>query len=151
MSPLSWLVPEESKLKVTEWYAASFAQTHVLTRYPYEPAYQAGFGYADGSFAYHTLDFDANGGYNRSEYYFWPLVRDAGHSDFWRRAPMAGETRPELQPIIFEPDYPAGTFERQDFIRCVYETHASYIFHVSFLGYCAVVRWIGTLSAQIAH
>lgn len=42
---------------------------------------------------------------------------------------LGGETRPELQAEIFEPTYPAGTYEKQDFVRCIYTTHASYIFH----------------------
>jgi hypothetical protein len=40
-----------------------------------------------------------------------------------------GETRPELQTSVFEPGYAAGTYEKQDFIRCTYTTHASYVFH----------------------
>jgi len=126
-------VPEFAKEQLVEWYAAAFSKTHLSARYPFDPAYNNGYGYNDGSFAYHTLDNDVNGGVDNKSHYFWPIIQAAGHQDFWRWAPMGGEVRPEIQPIIFEPDYPAGTFERQDFILCVETTHASYIHFVSIL------------------
>lgn len=44
---------------------------------------------------------------------------------------MGGETRPEIQSIIFEPDYPAGDYERQDFNVCTEVTHATYMLHMN--------------------
>lgn len=122
-------VPESSKHLVTGWYANAFKTTEIQVRYPFAPAYNAEFGLYDGSFAFHTLDGDANGGVDHPEWYFWPLVEKSSQTDFWKKSVMGGETRPELQQIIFQPDYPAGTYEKQDFVRCVLTTHTTYIFH----------------------
>jgi hypothetical protein len=62
-------VPEHAKQSVTEWYAGAFQVTKLQARFPYQPAYDAGFGLYDGSFAYHTLDGDANGGQFHPEWY----------------------------------------------------------------------------------
>jgi hypothetical protein len=114
-----------------EWYSAAFNTTKLQVRYPFEAAYKAGYGLSDGSFAQLTLDGDANGGVKNTEWYFWPVAVAANQSNFWRTAPMGGETRPELQSMVFEPWYPNGTYEKQDFLRCVYTTHATYMYVAS--------------------
>lgn len=121
------LIPEETKGKVVDWYSSSFNMTRIQTRYPYAPAYEAGFGLHDDSFAFETLDGEANGGMNRS-YYFWPRVVKAGQGDFWKKGAMGGETR-DVQQTVFEPSYPARTFQKQDFVECMNITHATYMFH----------------------
>jgi hypothetical protein len=121
-------VPETSKISVVQWYTEAFNITKLQARYPFEPAYKAGFGLVDSSFTYETLNGDANGNVTQdTQYYFWPAVVAAGQTNFWRSAPMGGETRPEQQPIVFEPWYPAGTYLKQDFMRCVRTTHASFM------------------------
>jgi hypothetical protein len=40
-----------------------------------------------------------------------------------------GEVRSDVAWQIFEPGYPGGSFERQDFMRCVEVTHATWMFH----------------------
>lgn len=90
--PLTGLVPDESKDKIAAAYRNSFNKTKLQARYP--DSQLDGFGYYDGSFAYATLDGDANGGVINKDYYFWPLVQQEGHQSFWRTAPMGGETRP---------------------------------------------------------
>jgi hypothetical protein len=123
-------VPESAKLSLVKWYSDAFKTTKLQARYPFKAAYQAGFGLVDSSFTYETLDGDANGGATTTDtsYYFWPSVTAAGQNDFWRVAPMGGETRPEQQPIVFESSYPAGTYTKQDFVRCMYTTHATYMY-----------------------
>jgi hypothetical protein len=93
-------VPESAKLSLVKWYSDAFKTTKL----------QAGATTTDTS------------------YYFWPSVTAAGQNDFWRVAPMGGETRPEQQPIVFESSYPAGTYTKQDFVRCMYTTHATYMY-----------------------
>jgi hypothetical protein len=85
-------------------------------------------GLYDGSFGYNTIDGPANGGKEVS-WYFWPQLKSKDQTDFWKTSVMGGETRPELQEIIFRDDYPAGTENHQDFMLCVETTHASYILH----------------------
>ena len=131
-------VPETSKISLVQWYTEAFNTTKLQARYPFEPAYKAGFGLVDSSFTYETLNGDANGGVTEgTHYYFWPSVVAAGQTNFWRVAPMGGETRPEQQPMVFEPWYAAGTFMKQDFTRCVRTTHASFMY-VPFFQNCYV-------------
>jgi hypothetical protein len=82
---------------------------------------------------------------------------------------MGGETRPELQSIIFKSTYkPRSDSNSQDFIKCVKTTHATYILHSnafkndgysgieldnarrshSLLGYNYVISEVGALSAK---
>jgi hypothetical protein len=120
-------IPVQTMQSVVEWYSAAFNKTKLLTRYSFEPAYRAGFGLSDGSFAEKTVGGDENDG-NDYSFYFLTQVESANQTDFWRTAPMGGESPPEIAAIVFEPDYPAGTFERQDFMVCVNQTHASYMY-----------------------
>jgi hypothetical protein len=120
-------VPENAKESVVKWYKDSFQITKLQARYPFKSAYDAGFGLNDGSFTYETIDGVANGG-ELSAHYFWPTVVAAKQTDFWLNAPMGGETRPEQQPIVFEPWYPNGTYTKQDFLECVHTTHATYMY-----------------------
>lgn len=120
-------IPATTQQSVVDWYRAAFNTTKLQVRYPFEPAYEAGFGLSDGSFAFETLGGDANGGIDHF-YYFSNVVKSAGMEDFWRTRPMGGETRPEIQDIVFKPDYPAGAYQRQDFMLCVNTTHASYMY-----------------------
>ena len=126
--PEDYYIPQSSKERVAEGYRAAFNTTKLQGRYPSTLAYNAKFGLFDASFAYNTLDGPPNGG-KEVGWYFWPSVKRANQTDFWRFAPMAGETRPELQPIVFSDSYPTGTFEHQDFDLCVRTTHSSFMFH----------------------
>jgi hypothetical protein len=105
-------IPDDVRTKVLAWYIGAFTKTQVQTRYADAVAYKAGFGRHDDSFAFSTLDGPDNGGQLR-DYYFWPDVLKNGQADFWKRGSMGGETRGDLAWYIFEPGYPAGTFERQ--------------------------------------
>ena len=121
-----WL-PDDSKRKVTQWYQNAFPTTKIQVRYPYKPSLDAGFGLSDGSFAFTTLDGSANGNIDQS-WYFWNQVKDHNATDtFWKKSFMSGETRPEIQSIVFEPDYPSRTYERQDFMECINTTHTSFM------------------------
>ena len=114
-------------VQVADWYRDNFQTTKIQLRYP-DKEYRPGFGFHDDSFAYNTLDGEANGGVFKS-WYFWPRVLSSGVSDFWRTGPMGGETRPDIQDQVFEDSYPARTFQRQDFMECVEVTHSTYSFH----------------------
>ena len=120
-------VPDSSKIKVTQWFQNAFSNTKIQVRYPYEPTLDAGYGLSDGGFAFNTLDGSSNGNVEHS-WYFWNQVKEHNATNtFWRNSFMSGETRPEIQALVFEPDYPAGTYERQDFMECVNTTHTSFM------------------------
>lgn len=103
------------------------------------------FGFHDDSFGRMTLSGADNGGQD-TDYHFWPTVLANGAEATWHTHAMGGEVRPELQgnraqyggPGIFDEDYPAGTFEHQDFNRCAAVTHATYILNAWAFdgGYC---------------
>lgn len=123
-------IPDGVTDQLVGWYASSFTKTKIQLRYSLPSGYKAGFGRHDDSFAFETLDGEANGGVVR-DYYFWPDVVKQKQNDFWKRGVMGGETRGHLQQEIFEPWYSARTFEKQDFMDCVTTTHTTYIFHHS--------------------
>jgi hypothetical protein len=97
------LVPESSKQSVAQWYRKSFNKTQIQARYPGPNA--DGFGFYDGSLAYATLDGEANGGEDVS-WYMYPQMVQANQQDTWKKHIMGGETRPEVQKIIFSDNYP---------------------------------------------
>lgn len=119
-------VPIEACEGVVSWYDKAFNTTKLHARYPYEPAYAAGFGLSDGSFTTETVGGEANGGVDHW-FYFMNAVEEKGMEDFWRRGPMSGETRNDNQGDVFKPYYEEGTYQNQDFMLCVNLTHASYM------------------------
>lgn len=115
---------DSTKELAASWFAGKFSTTKIQLRYPKAYGMAADFGIHDDSFAFSTLDGDANGGVEKG-WFTWPRVVELGATDFWERAPMGGETRPELQDIIFEDSYPARTENKQDFMECTEVTHAT--------------------------
>ena len=124
--PDSTLVPESSKVSVAQWYRQSFRTTQIQARYPGPNA--AGFGLYDGSLAYSTLDGAANGGKNVS-WFTYRQMQNAKQTDIWKSNMMGGETRPELQKIIFTDTYAARTEYHQDYKECIDALHISYALH----------------------
>jgi hypothetical protein len=122
------LIPEELEIEAVKWYASSFSKTNIQFRFPNDAVREYGFGVHDDSFAYQTLDGLDNGGEFKS-FYSWPRVVKQNMTGFWRKSAFGGETRNEIAGEVFEPTYPAGTFQRQDFMRCVETCHATYMFH----------------------
>jgi hypothetical protein len=116
------VLPEYVREQVVEWYASAFTKTKLQMRYA-DPksGYDKKFGRHDDSFAYRTIDGES--------YFFWPQTIEAGQGDFWKWGMMGGETRPELQSIIFEDWYRPDNDTHEDFMACVRTTHASYMFH----------------------
>ena len=120
------LVPETSKQAVAEWYRSAFSTTQVQARYPGPNA--ESFGLYDGSLAYQSLDGPENGNVKR-EWFMWPRIQEAGQQNLWKKSIIGGETRPELQEIIFTDSYPAGDEWHQSFQKCVNTMHVSYVLH----------------------
>jgi len=126
--PENGLLSDTTKDKVVGWYKDAFKITPLQVRNPLASAYSAGMGLHDDSFSYSTLDGGPNGG-DHVPWFFWSEVKAAGQTDFWRKSPMGGETRPEIQGEVFGETYRAGTPFKQDFMTCVEVTHATYMFH----------------------
>jgi hypothetical protein len=119
------LISDIAPNSVLRWYKDAFKITPVQTRYPGPLQYDLGIGYHDDSFTFYTLDGEYNG-WNWINWYFYPLLQAFG-ADFWKRAPMGGELRPESTRIVFEDSYPKNTYERQDFYACSQMTRATYM------------------------
>jgi hypothetical protein len=97
--PLVGLVPDHAKARIASAYLDAFKVTKLQARYPDRALHS--FGFYDGSFAYETLDGEANGGVVNQDYFFWPMIQQQGHGSFWRAHPMGGETRPvRYGPIL---------------------------------------------------
>jgi hypothetical protein len=124
--PDNYLTPESSKASVAQWYRDAFHKTQIQARYPGPNA--VGFGLYDGSLAYSTLDGAANGGSNVSWFTYRQML-DASQTDIWKQNIMGGETRPELQQIIFTDTYPSRTEYHQDYKECIDTLHISYALH----------------------
>ena len=146
--PYEW-IPAETKDAVIAAFSTAFTHTQIQVRVPWASAIEAGgvLGLHDDSFAYSTLDGDADGG-GETPWYFWPsLVNHSPPADtVWRTGAMGGELRPELQETIFNDDYPTGTHGHQDFVRCVEETHATYM--LNFKGYAPDFGYTGSALAR---
>jgi len=119
-------IPSTLKDNVVVAFNDAFHKTPLQTRYVWPKAMELGFGLHDDSFAYSTLDGDANGGVDTG-WFFWSQVESAQYTDFWKSSVMGGELRPALQSTIFSDSYPAGTEYHQDFTICVDTTHATYM------------------------
>jgi hypothetical protein len=120
--PRRWSYHRINRERSRRLVAAAFKTIKLQVRYSMASAYVAGMGLHEDSFAYSTLDEVANGNAAVGRF-FYPLVKQAGVTAFWKR----GETRPELQDTIFTPGYPAGTPDHQDFMMAVNITHATYM------------------------
>ena len=114
--------------EVLDAYAQAFERTPILLRRPvgpddpaYTPTTGRGFGYHDDSFAFHTLPT----GRPEDAWRFVPMLELAGESDAWRRAPIGGEIRPEIQGEVFDTGPTDGRVE--SFAKCVAATHASWL------------------------
>jgi hypothetical protein len=113
---------------VLRWYNESFEKTPIQGRYPTRDIYNTQkMGYHDDSFTHSTLDGKYNGGFNES-YFFMSQIIETNQSDFWKFGPMGGEVRPKTMRLIHDPnEFPTNTRNHQDFLSCIYETHATYI------------------------
>jgi hypothetical protein len=56
-------------------------------------------------------------------------MKAANQLTIWKQHMMGGETRPELQRIIFTNTYPARTENHQDYKECIDALHISYALH----------------------
>ena len=118
---------KEVQAEVMAAFEKSFKKTFVLLRYPagkndygYVDNSQMRFGYHDDSFAWATLDT----GKKEDGWFFVPKLQEAGVTEKWKAVPIGGEIRPEIWATTFTDEM---TEQEQDFLKCVEETHASWL------------------------
>ena len=111
------MLPDSSKELVIDWYSRCLQQRPrskyaILEDLPK----MLGFGLHDDSFAYSTLDGEDNGDvYNELRTRGRDIQREEVWSIFGKLPRWEDQTRPELQDIVFEPDYPAGSYQQTRF------------------------------------
>jgi hypothetical protein len=116
-----WMASRTVMDEVLDSYQTGFQSTQLLLREPKTgvDTDRPHLGFHDDSFAYNTI--------GSQDWYFWSVINEAGLEDVWRRAPIGGEVRPEIQSCIW--DQPSCTPTGQDFTTCVDVTHASWLLH----------------------
>lgn len=121
------MAKKETQEIVMAAFENAFTRTPVLLRYPagendyhYAPNAKRRFGFHDDSFDWATLDT----GRPEDDWFFIPLLKNAGALDRWKQFPVGGEIRPELWEKSFT-DTPHP--KAQGFDECVRQTHVTWL------------------------
>ncbi|MBB2911023.1 hypothetical protein FHS43_002288 [Streptosporangium becharense] len=115
----NWFASQAQQLRVLNAYDEAFDETRLMVRYPGADNKSLDMGYHDDSFAYSTLPGPG--------WHFMDLMRQAGTTDKWKSATVAGELRPELQGCIFNTPMDCTGDGDKDFAASVAQTHASWL------------------------
>lgn len=121
------MAKKETQEIVMAAFENAFTRTPVLLRYPagendyhYAPNAKRRFGFHDDSFDWATLDT----GRPEDDWFFIPLLKNAGALDRWKQFPVGGEIRPELWEKSFtDTSHPKA----QGFDECVRQTHVTWL------------------------
>ena len=117
---LTWMASTAFQNQVLDKFDQYFNKTYILVREP-KPGTNPttrNIGFHDDSFAYETLP--------PPDYNFWGKIISAGVSDIWKREPIGGEIRPEVQDCMWN-DPPSCVPAGQEYDLCVTTTHASWM------------------------
>lgn len=129
-NPRIW-IPQETKTRIAAAFTTAFSETQLELRYPYDltplpSELRNKFGFHDDSYAFNTLSEESDEGW-----FFWPQAVTHSATNNWKENMMGGETRPDIQPIVFSKDFaagwPNGEWGQQDFNLCTETTHATYL------------------------
>lgn len=118
------MASKEVQKEVMGAYMKAFQMKKLVLRYPAGPSgsivenVNEPFGYHDDSFGMSTL---YEGG-NTPSWYFGAQLIAAGATEKWKTFPIGGEVHPDLFDNVFTPSY-----KGQDFVRCVEQTHVSWL------------------------
>ena len=109
-----WFPNDEYLTEILNAYDDSFNETLLQVRYPVANSPNLEIGFHDDSFAHSTI--------GDVEWYFHPRLLSSGAGEHWKKSPIGGELRPEVQQSIFED---SSNSQHQNFTQCVEATHAS--------------------------
>ncbi len=112
-----WMPSRKTQRAVLQAFDRAFEYTRLLVRYPDVGWRGDDVGFHDDSFAYHTT--------GPEDWMFVSRMRSAGTLRQWRREPIGGELRPQVQACTFS--LPACNPAGQDFAGSVEATHASWL------------------------
>lgn len=138
----TWMPSRATERAVLDAFDAAFAVTKLLVRNPDVGWDDHRIGFHDDSFAHLTL--------GRPDWTFLGRLATAGAKTVWKREPIGGELRPELQACAFSVPtcVPAG----QTFATSTATAHVSWLLnHDAFVGMPAAdrpraeaaARWLG--------
>ena len=113
-----WFAGEETQKRVLKAYTAAFENTKLLVRRPAGGSPMLPIGYHDDSFAFSTLP--------TIDWHFVSQLRSSAVTNHWRRLPVGGEIRPEIQKAIWQDPVPTEV-KTEDFDECVKQTHCSWL------------------------
>ncbi|MEU8608632.1 DUF4832 domain-containing protein [Actinoplanes sp. NPDC048791] len=123
--PENWMPSDDILARILHRYENAFAKTRLLARYPSAQNKNLDIGYHDDSFAFETLP--------PTSWHFVQRLIDEGVTDKWRRQPIGGELRPEIQSCLW--DQPVTCTQYEDYTASVAQTHASWLInHAAFTG-----------------
>jgi hypothetical protein len=112
-----WMPSMRNRRRILDAFDRSFDHTKLLLRNPEVGWTGQKIGFHDDSFAHSTLE--------PPPWAFTATLRRAGAKRQWRRQPIGGELRPELQPCAFS--VPSCTPSGQGYDAAVEATHVSWL------------------------
>ncbi|WP_217362292.1 DUF4832 domain-containing protein [Cohnella herbarum] len=131
----NWMPSEGNQKRVLDAMDKAFDHKRLVVRNPIaNDTFQTknyDIGYHDDSFAFETLPLSMGG----QDWHFWGRAITAGDTDFWKKRPMGGEMRPEIQvpmwnndpPRYNDPAKPIDGKQGEDFYESLKLTHASFM------------------------
>ncbi|AGZ41276.1 DUF4832 domain-containing protein [Actinoplanes friuliensis] len=123
--PENWMPGDDILTRILQRYENAFDRTRLLARYPSPLNKNLDIGYHDDSFAFETLP--------PTSWHFVQRLIDEGVTGKWRREPVGGELRPEIQSCLW--DQPVSCTQYEDYSESVDQTHASWLInHAAFTG-----------------
>ena len=112
-----WMPSTRTQRAVLDAFDRAFARTKLLVRYADVGWDGDDMGFHDDSFAYQTVD--------PPDWGFVGKIKRARATRQWRREPVGGELRPEVQHCMFS--VPTCAPPGQDFATSVAATHVSWL------------------------
>jgi hypothetical protein len=116
---VAWMASTAVQNQVLDSFDQNFNKTRILLREPKNGTNPSSrnIGFHDDSFAFQTIA--------PPDWHFWGQMTAAATTDIWKREPIGGEVRPEVQNCMWNDVscVPAG----QEYDLCVTTTHASWM------------------------
>ena len=124
-----WMPSVANQEAIVQEFDDSFDETKILARYPSRFNRDLNIGYHDDSFAFQTLPSSLGG----EDWHFIGRLQANQVMDKWKKEPIGGEMRPEIQVGMWDNDPPQYVGEPiegaqgEDYYKSLELTHASWL------------------------
>ncbi|WP_419893638.1 DUF4832 domain-containing protein [Oceanobacillus kimchii] len=124
-----WMPSLANQEAIMQKFNDSFDETKILARYPSEFNRDLSIGYHDDSFAFQTLPSSLGG----EDWHFVGRLEENQVMNKWKKEPIGGEVRPEIQMDMWDndpPQYlgdPIEGAQGEDYYNSVELTHVSWL------------------------